>query len=136
MCLYSKDLIPKIAEEDITCYKILEECPLEDCPYKTPYMEELIKREIIYGIYNFVGLGDRKAKTNGEYVYIGKGYIHTYKFSVNADSMREGLSFVFDNICHIFECIIPKGTKYYEGRDSLNFMSYASEQIKFIKKVK
>lgn len=58
---------------------------------------------------------------------ITSGVIHTFKYSFGAKKCL-----VEDSV--LFECIIPKGTRYIEGDDGYN-SCYASEKIKFVKKI-
>ena len=126
---------PKVAEEDIICYKMLEECKLEGYKYKSPFQEQPIDNQIVYGFWQYVGLGDRSIKDINGYPSISEGYIHTYKALLVAEEMCIYYTKLFENDVHLFECKIPAGTEYYEGVDS-NFLSgYASERIVFVKKL-
>lgn len=49
MCLRINSA-PKVVEEDIICYKMLEECRLEGYPYMSPFLENPITSEIVYGL--------------------------------------------------------------------------------------
>lgn len=133
MCLVINSAA-KVAEEDIICYKVLEECKLEGYPYMSPFQENLITSEIVCGLWPYVGLGDRTIKQdNCGQPIVSEGYIHTYKFKTVAEDMCQYLTKHFENDCHLFECKIPAGTEYYEGFDTNFLSSYASERIVFEK---
>lgn len=126
----------KVAEEDIICYKMLEECKLEEYPYMSPFQENPIKPEIVCGLWQYVGLGDKTIKQdNCGQLNVSEGYIHTYKFKAVAEEICNYYTNRFDNDCHLFECKIPAGTEYYEGLDTNFLSSYASERIVFVKKL-
>jgi len=127
---------PKVAEEDISCYKILEECKLEGYPYKSPFQENPIKSEIVYGFSPYVGEGDRTIKIDSYgYRIISEGYIHTYQSKIVAKEIVNYYQSLFGKYFHLFECKIPTGTEYYDGFDSNLLSGYASERIVFVKKL-
>lgn len=134
MCCFSRTKRFKVAEIDITCYKILS-IPEnyfvginEDL--KTPYTDTSVSKDIWSGKSPFLASG----KFQTEKTYIGKslylitsGVIHTFKYSFEAKKCLGEESV-------LFECIIPKGTRYIEGDDGYN-SCYVSEKIKFVKKI-
>ena len=136
MCLTTKNREPNIAENNIVCYKILEKTEDEKYPYKTPYQYTPINKEIINGIHEFIGLGDRNNKQHfSTSIVISEGYIHTFKFlPIAIEECKDRIN-IFGNKYCLYECIIPKCTKYYEGFDNQIRTTYASEKIKFIKKI-
>ncbi len=135
MCLRIKNSVPKVAEKDIICYKMLEECRLEGYPYMSPFQGNPIKSEIVYGLWPYVGIGDRSIKDINGYPSISEGYIHTYQGKIVAEEMVEYFQNRFENDVHLFECRIPAGTEYYDGLDSNLLLGYASERIVFVKKL-
>ena len=139
MCLYinKNDQQPiKVAETDITCYKILEECKLEGCPYMSPYVENPIPASIMIGLYPYVALGEKSIKCIfGSHPFISEGYIHTYKSKIVAEEMLDICQNRFENDCHLFECKIPAGTQYYEGLDDNFLATYASDKIVFVSEI-
>lgn len=140
MCLYinKKDRQQpiKVAETDITCYKILEECKLEGYPYKSPFVEHPIRGEIIIGLYYYVALGEKSIKCQfGRHPFISEGYIHTYKSKIDAEYMLGICQNRFESDCHLFECKIPSGTEYYEGLDDNFLATYASDKIVFVSEI-
>lgn len=135
MCLASINREPNITENDIVCYKILEKTKDKKYPYKTPYRQTPINREIINGTQEFIGLGNRNKKQHLlTTTMVSEGYIHTFKYFLIAIEECKYLSKYGDEYC-LYECIIPKGTKYYEGFDAQVRTTYASEKIKFIEKI-
>lgn len=138
MCLTTKTKEPLYAEEDIVCYKVVKESKAEGCPYMTPYEESLIHEKAIKGIWMFVAHGIKKIEESNSLntsYDIGEGYIHTYKYLPHGKYMNEYMELHHDGEFHLFECIIPRGTEYYVGSDLNGFTSYASERIKFVKKI-
>lgn len=147
MCLWIKDKKALIAEKDIVCYKKLEELKRangEIAYYITPYMFSSVDVDMVSGKKPFkakcIGYGGAHRRKNGvghiidekgvsdkhpEYNYsIKSGYIHTYQdFKAACDGLYES--------DRIFECIIPKGTKYYAGIFDGGAPSYASKEIVF-----
>ena len=138
MCLRIKNSVPKVAEKDIICYKMLEERDHDrwkGYTYRSPFQELPIKDEIVLGLWQYVGLGDRPIKDINGYPSISEGYIHTYKTLLNAEEMCNYYTKLFENDVHVFECKIPAGTEYYDGLDSNLLPGYASERIVFVKKL-
>lgn len=130
MCLYKNKKHhpfnrPLIAEEDIVCYKQLETSHFTDgyvtpCAYavvpteclkeKVPFKAEILNK--IEFIWRHV-LGFSNVVTDG--------FIHSHAhLPLN--------SFLY----YTFQCIIPKGTKYFIGSHD----DYASEQVIFVKRVR
>ena len=138
MCLRIKNSVPKVAENDIICYKMLEECQQErwrGYTYHSPFQEIPIKDEIVHGLFPYVGEGDRSIKDVNGHPSVSEGYIHTYKTLLNAEEMCNYYTKLFENDVHVFECKIPAGTEYYDGLDSNLLPGYASERIVFVKKL-
>ena len=125
MCLITTKDIPEIAQEDIVCYKLYK---LRDNKLLSPY------REVVAPSINEVTntVLDRACvfnyKGNRVNYSVSRGF-HSYK---NISNLKEELHFWTRFLAHsnvrIFKCIIPKGTKYYEGKFG-DFPSYCSESI-------
>ena len=67
---------------------------------------------------------------------IRKG-LHSFLNYCDAETFCVGR--IFDHDLAIFECVIPKGSTYYLGKFSCNegyFDSYASTELKYVKKLK
>jgi hypothetical protein len=127
MCLFKDDKYhphcrPLIAEEDIVCYKQVDRCP---CGlYATPYTDTIIPTECIENKVPFKAKIDKIFKffcdhILGTTLIVDDGFIHVYKYP----QYQRGWT--------TFECIIPKGTKYFVGlRGDL-----AAKEIIFLEKV-
>lgn len=135
MCFYSRTKRFKVAERNITCYKMLS---IPESYFvginealKTPYTDTAVSKDIWSGKSPFLAYGNFQAKLetrNYEPFYIiTSGVIHTFKYSFEAKKCLGEESV-------LFECIIPKGTRYIEGDDGYN-SCYVSEKIKFVKKI-
>lgn len=148
MCLYLKDIKPKVAKRDIVCYKILNRTSCfnwdtheVEYMYTTPYQHTPINSvndDIIKGIRCFEpnsstphisSSSDLFCLKEFEWVMRG-GCIHSYRYEKDANFMIND----FEQV--IFKCIIPKGTEYYKGIDSIGQENYASKKIRFVKQVK
>lgn len=111
MCLFKNDKYhphscPLIAKEDIVCYK--QVFRNIDGTYKTPYTNTLIPTECVENKVPFKAKIDKKFKffcyhVLGTSLIVNDGFIHVYKHP------QYQLGWI------TFECIIPKGTKYFIG---------------------
>ena len=126
MCLITTKNIPEIAQEDIVCYKFYILIMEGDINYDkngllSPYQGSLAPT--INKVTNT--LLDRAYLSKYTAVYmVGRGF-HSFKY---LDDLIEELDFWLSFDIKIFKCIIPKGTKYYEGKFG-DFPSYCSESI-------
>lgn len=136
MCCFSRTKRFKIADRNITCYKKLS-IPENyfigiNEVLRTPCTNTPVTKDIWSGKTPFLACGyfqPEKIESGvdkGFYI-ITSGVIHTFKYSFQAKKCLGE-----DSV--IFECIIPKGTRYIEGDDGYN-SCYASEKIKFVKKI-
>lgn len=148
MYLYIKDEKVKVAEKDIICYKVLKNKKVSfsfsptGTILCTPVNSKVISESILNGDYDLCAEGVQKiykAEDSDEYL-IDEGYIHT---CADKESLKElYLRYVSysEHYCAkdflVYECIIPKGTRYYEGvysHETYNSRAaYASEKIRFI----
>ena len=129
---------PKIAENDIHCYKVLsindwenlEESFDNDFHLKTPYANFLMEpgehyeekeENLVIGRYNYHNYANYDEYDMWE---VGGGMFHSYA-SIE-DAVEDVLEFQDGNI--IFHAIIPKGAKYFEG-DFGSVVGYASNEI-------
>ena len=156
MCLYLKDIKPKIAKRDIVCYKILNRTSrfnwdtneMEEM-YTTPYQHTPINSvndDIIKGIRCFEPNSSTPHISSSSDLFCLKGFkwamrggcIHSYRYKKDANFMKKDTYFVkvvgTEDV--IFKCIIPKGTEYYKGIDAIGQENYASKKIRFVKQVK
>lgn len=125
MCLITTKNIPEIAQEDIVCYKLYK---LRDNKLLSPYREVVAPN--INEVTNTVL--DRACvfsyKGNHVNYSVSRGF-HSYKnISNSKEELRFWIHFLAYSNVRIFKCIIPKGTKYYEGKFG-DFPSYCSESI-------
>ena len=140
------------AKEDIVCYKVLKIGKVWKLihffnrklgewvdAYMTPYQQVPVSEKIINGKKKFkADMSERdflekvKIKFYGGKpmdVHIDEGLIHTVRNLKTAEEMADThLNLV------IFECIIPKGTKYMKGTFT-GVPAYASRSIKFVKEI-
>ena len=125
MCLYASTEIKK-AENDIVCYKLLVK---ENNNYMTPYQYVNVPKLAIWGLMKF--------KAEGKFtIYahtVTDGAIHTYSELLMPDDILG--KFVNRMKYEMWECIIPKGTKYTEGTSSDMHIGYASKSIKFTRRI-
>ena len=133
MCLITTKNIPEIAQEDIVCYKFYVVHKVKDdinssshdkdeylSPYwdmRAPNINEVANTEL-----DKAYLCD--SNTSNLNYFVRKGF-HSYKY---LDDLIEELYFWQPCDAKIFKCIIPKGTKYYEGEFD-DSTSYCSESI-------
>ena len=114
MCLYSKEKVPLIAEKDIVCYKILRR---ERYGYFSPYQED----KIIFNKTIIASRSKRKFEINKEHLRteffsISEGFIHAYNMPIIAYfSYQQMLSNFSNTHFNIVKCIIPKGSRYFNG---------------------
>lgn len=114
---------PLIAERDIPCYKKLQQVKKDI--YITPILDikvpiECIQDKVPFKAIIFDKLSFIWRHVFGFSVLVEDGFIHSFQ---KDDEYR-----MYD----VFKCIIPKGTKYFVGREG----DYASERIIFLEKVK
>lgn len=135
MCLYTKKREPRIADRDITCYKVVS---VRCGKYYTPYVKRRIAKRYIIGRDLYCAHGKSVAKNcsnafyvanhfanNNQFFAIGKGFIHTYG----------RVDVAFSKIAlnrEVYECIIPKGTEYYKDYESCEL---ASTAIRFVRRI-
>ncbi len=137
MCLNIKGTVSFIAKEDIICYKFFEEGHRPD---GTPAMVSPYRRECIWEP------GETKTEErhilprkditlHGDYV-IGEGYFHSFVSMANARFCANTMNMVYGKRYALWECIIPKGTKYYAGWTDNGESSYASMALRPVEEIK
>lgn len=120
MCLIKKSYIPRIALKDKTVYKIVIPDWNGDC--YTPCQFAHVKLGKTYkGIFRY-GQTLLKSFFKKE---INSGFIHAF---TNYDR-DEHYKFSYSKRFRIAECVIPKGTLYYEGKTS----DIASRKLKYLR---
>lgn len=131
----------RIAKEPIRCYKIVKSV---NGKYMTPFQDTKIPKMTMKGISRLTAEGD-DMETIAQQTSEGKicatsGVIHTMS------NMNEAVDFItyirdrcwglqLDGMYEIWECVIPKGVKYMEGKDGNCYDCLGSKSIKFIKRI-
>ena len=137
MCLkLSEKRLPSVAEHDIICYKMLRFRKQAYWSfYETPYANMLVSDRIINGEENLKPWPE--IRITGPMQKIDQGFIHTYANLDDAKHQQKWISQAGDTY-DIFKCIIPKGTKFYDGEcfaGAEPVPGFASLEIKFIEKI-
>jgi hypothetical protein len=127
MCFHVQkgNVRPKIAEKDITCYKVFD----NDAKYGNQY------GTFIRSLYQFfsykVGIKYeldgyinpiKDLHTNNSIIEVG---LHSYTCLKHAKEKSIRLSW-FSGYCCVYKCIIPKGSTYYVNT---KHKEYVSDQI-------
>lgn len=130
MCLVvPKDRKFKVAEKDITVYKVLKRSKISDTQtyWLTPYRS------------SYVG-----ARINKNTRLKADGFVVKIPYDVaNAYLIEDGVihAFTKEDVCYcsvpfgkmfIFECVIPKGTEYVMG----DFNEIGAKEIRFVRRLK
>lgn len=114
MCLFTTFKSPRVAEEDITCYKVVRDgswCT----PMISPYKDFEWEFDIEYSTENEKCLEPDYDEYHKGY-FIGEGFFHTFKYKEDAYNIVEKLSWNGRrNIYTIVKSIIPKGSLIYDG---------------------
>ena len=133
------------AEEDITVYKVftsvVDEIPSYMAHYESPYAHFFygtVIEEQEFVCHKFGEHSDTRTflECRGYHNIFG---FHSFKFKKDAFKEKYFLNIesAKDNeINNVFECIIPKGSRYMRGVDAFNHANYVSERIKPIKPLK
>ena len=131
MCLYSKSKTYKIAEKDITCYKVML-IETSSWVLNSPYRNMCYFLDVKYQEDYF---NTDKASVDGETWILFRGF-HSYinlsdalSYARNFNSCVTAQNFV------VVKCIIPKGARYYEGSSYEVFSDdkeYCADQIKAV----
>lgn len=129
MCLITDEKKKfKVAKKDIVCYKAVEFVKNGNM-FKTFYWFGTIPFECIDGKEPYKAKGSIKNGTrivNGKASY-GLGLIHTFA-EENLEQFRRCFK---QRSIRIYECVIPKGTKYIDGVDEGRTACYGSCKIVF-----
>lgn len=142
MCLYTTQKVPKIAGEDIICYKVLEICNPEwnlessrkrksEKPVLMSYFHSDFKWNMDKRYRSKLVIIQRHVVTCFDsYNYLVSNAFHSYQTLETAKLFCRNISYQSDmEPCAIVRCIIPKGAKYCEGMHSDGSDGYASNQI-------
>ena len=131
MCLVLKYLEPKIADEDIVCYKLVERTKIKGV-YKSSFQgfEYIIRRLYTNNLdIRFVDKIIKRWTPMNPYSYIiEEGMFHSY--INNPYSIFKPLPSEFV----LIKCVIPKGAYYFIGV-YCSLICYASSQIKILEEI-
>ena len=107
MCLVTTSEKPKIAEESITCYKVLVSTR---GILRTPYRDFLFEPKVTYN-------DDTKEsiKPFNKYSLIEGGFFHAYLDKEYAKKTLASIVTRKGEKAGLYKAIIPEGTKYYTG---------------------
>ena len=128
MCLITTKNIPEIAQEDIVCYKyyIVEKKGGKEkliSPYyrvPAPNLNEVVSTKL-----DKISLPTGFDIKDSAYYTIREGF-HSFKCLKHV--IQDIDTWIKYPNYKIFKCVIPKGTKYYEGKSNES-SSYCSESI-------
>ena len=131
MCLYTKQVEPKIAEKDIVCYKFYRRYnEILISPY-----QEVAAPEI--GVVTNTELGKSYEQPEEYSIFnpdfygfnrVDKGF-HSFKTLVGVKHEANRFERYYNLV--IVKCIIPKGSLYYSGKFK-KYKSYCSNSIKLV----
>lgn len=123
MCLFTLQDKPFVAENDIVCYKRVGINKFNG--FVSPVFKRKIPDGVISGKRLYWARGIfRRAYRDPVLTWVNvvdRGWIHTY-------TATPFFFHVYDGVW--FECVIPKGTKYWKSQ---NGDEYASRSIRFVK---
>lgn len=117
MCLYTDQLSPKITNKDITVFKYIH---IDDGMFVSPHKG-----------YQYKSLGkvnETVLQTEPEEIWHESGCVdygfHSFKYLDDAIEISNTIGSY-----SVIECIIPKGSLYYEGIGGGNKVNYCSNKI-------
>jgi len=122
MCLYLKEAKLNVAKKDIKCYKVImrrNPSPVYTTPCRfAPIVFNAVTTAKRENHRVKVDAFDKCVLKFSPFLMIGDGAIHSYKSLTEAkrSAKRFSVSNPYTEYA-VAECIIPKGTPYYEGND-------------------
>lgn len=153
MCLITNQSQSKIASKDITCYKVLLKLeneisntvfyvsPVRHFAYfsnRTDLNNKVFKAEKAYGLENSPGDDLEPTYIENELVSyeLNSGFFHMYQDYDSAVKAIKSSPPGERESSVVFECVIPKGSRYYEGFTSIYLLpSIASDRLKIVKQL-
>lgn len=119
MCLETYRKEPLIAERDIKCYKTIKIVrnklfsPFENYLLKVGENTTEAEEDTIHSMYPTYPFLEPELKL----LYsIGKGFLHAFTLYTDAEKLaRTLIGSYHKSIFKVYECFIPKGSKYYIG---------------------
>lgn len=130
MCLISIEGKKK-ATCDIVCYKVVYHS-VKAKVYWTPCKWVSIPYDVISGKRVFWGSGERDVTSCPPMYCVGSGYVHVFKKMPNKCTMHLFHSNVRYAEKLVYECIIKKGTEYWESFDG---QELCARKIRFVKQI-
>ena len=133
MCLIVASSIPKIADKDIVCYKIVRRTKIKGI-YKSNFQRfEYVIRQLYTNNLD-IRFVDKVIKN------LCPSRPHLGIYAVEEGMFHSYASYLYPVIlsplpnCALLKCIIPKGAYYFEGYFDES-PSYASSQIKILEEI-
>ena len=126
MC-FIVDCPAKQAEKDILCFKVMSidnKGRLNSLHYPSPKGYNL--EDSIYGSGFYHGHPRRFAKHLSKQVDLNGEVVHSYRSLITARNLRNACDFSLFGTYIVVQCIIPKGTWYWENQDG----EYASFELR------
>ena len=128
MCLITANPIPKIADEDIVCYKLVKRTKVKGI-YKSSFQGFQYVIRQLYTNNIKIEFSHKLIKDKVLFGYsIEEGVFHSYASCLYPVTLSP-LPW-----CALLKCIIPKGAYYFEGYFDES-PSYASSQIKILEEI-
>ena len=132
MCLIVASSIPKIADKDIVCYKIVRRTKIKGI-YKSSFKKfEYVIRQLYTNNLNIRFVDKIIKNLSPAYTSLCMYIIEEGMFHSYASKLSPILSPL--PYCALLKCIIPKGAYYFEGYFDES-PSYASSQIKILEEI-
>lgn len=115
MCIFVTDNMPEIAEEDITCYKVLRKKNSYDSTPVSVYYEEMEwEFDKVFTAPNPKWKSEYDEYHKGWFTY--DGLFYSYVNYADAYELMEKISWGGAKCMYmVVKCTIPKGTHYYYG---------------------
>lgn len=128
MCLVSKEGKKKAAC-DIVCYKVLVYGEGIGVHW-TPFMFIPLSDAVVSGKRVYCTSDKRNVELCPDLLYkVQGGYIHVYK---DVPEKLEGIMFSKNTVMQVYECVIKKGTEYWESYDGKEL---CARKIRFVRRV-
>lgn len=141
MCLIANEKEPKVANENLKCYKILDDAGTQ---YKTPWQRYFVSDDIVNGKETMKPESSSSEPENQMamdgtiHKVIRDGFIHSIDVYENAVVILGIIKRMFHDLIKnpvLFECEMPSGTEYFDGVDNNQYKGFASKELKFVKRI-
>ena len=131
MCLITNDPTVKVANRDMTFWKVLR--MQEDGSYRTPYMEMYVQPNALYveaqepTDFNMWSCKDEDGVS---YYHVENYAYHMFKTFLGALRLKK--SFIYQRGLRVVRAVVPKGTLYVEGEyDGIKSIAAKKVMYKF-----